>query len=475
MQVPRYLSFLLLAASLSVPAARAQFPNFPAADKVLGSPDFTTLGTSPSTPSSVFLPKGLAIDPVTGKLFVCSSNQNRILRFANPGSLANGANAEAVIGQVNFSGGSTGSTATTFNLPSDIYVDRLGRLWVADTDNNRVLMFMGAGTLSGFGSTADRVLGQPNFTTVTAGLSNAKMDAPTGVFVDANDNLWVAEAGNHRVLKFDGASSLSNGATATTVLGQPNFTTNSTGTSSVKMNSPRGLIVDEAGRLWVTDFENSRVLRFDAAATLANGAAASGVLGQSSFVGAGGGVSAQALDHPTGVMIDGYGSLYIADFFNFRVLIHKNPASKADGAAADTVIGQPDFDTKTQATTARNLAGAFTGMASDSAGGLWVSDSLNSRVLHYSPDRSASAPVVQGKVPKTTSKGSLALKGTASDGSGVGSVRYRVNGGAFKNAAGTTSWKFTAKLTNGTNTIEIVTVDTLGNTSPAKRLKVTRK
>jgi sugar lactone lactonase YvrE len=416
---------------------------------------------------------GVAVDPVSGKFFVSSNGLHRVMRFGAAASLANGASAETVFGQMNFSGESSGSTATSLNNNYGIHVDRSGRLWVADFGNNRVLMFQGASVLPGFGSTPDRVFGQPNFTTVTAGTSAIKMSGPVSVWVDAADNLWVSDSGNARILKFAAVSSLASGAAATSVLGQPDFTTKTTGKTAQKFSGPQGVMVDGAGRLWVADTNNHRVLRFDDAAALGNGAAASGVLGQPDFISGSNGTTAQSTNTPVAVVVDGAGTLYLAEYFNHRVLIFKNAAAKANGAAADGVIGQPDFTSNTGTRTERKLAGPY-GLALDEAGRLWVADSTNSRILRFSPDTSAAVPAV-GRVPKTTGNTKLSIKGTASDPSGVAQVRFRVGKGAFQAASGTGSWSFKAKLKTGKNTIEIVMVDAVGNTSPPKKVKVTRR
>jgi sugar lactone lactonase YvrE len=232
-------------------------------------------------------------------------------------------------------------------------------------------------------------------------------------------------------------------------------------------------MVDGAGRLWVADTNNHRVLRFDDAAALGNGAAASGVLGQPDFISGSNGTTAQSTNTPVAVVVDGAGTLYLAEYFNHRVLIFKNAAAKANGAAADGVIGQPDFTSNTGTRTERKLAGPY-GLALDEAGRLWVADSTNSRILRFSPDTSAAVPAV-GRVPKTTGNTKLSIKGTASDPSGVAQVRFRVGKGAFQAASGTGSWSFKAKLKTGKNTIEIVMVDAVGNTSPPKKVKVTRR
>lgn len=465
------VTFVCLATS----TARSQIPNFPAADRVLGASDFITVGPATASASSLKTASGVSVDPVSGKVFVSSPSDNRILRFANSAALANGASAEAVIGQPDYTTITSGLSNAKLNTPYGIHVDGSGRLWVAEYSNNRVVMYANAAALPEFGATASLVLGQPDFATGTPGTTAAKMGGPSGVFVDAADNLWVAEYSNNRVVKFANASSLSNGASANSVLGQVNFNLNATGTSATTMEGPVAVLVDGAGRLWVAEQVNNRVLRFDNAAALGNGTTANAVLGQPGFVTNTEASTAAGLDEPNAFALDAAGTLYVTDYGNNRVVFFKNPAAKANGGAANGVIGQPDFTTATFGTTARTLHGPYGGLDFDAAGRLWVTDFINNRALRFSPDTTSASPSVKGKVPKSTTAGKVTIQGTATDSSGVASVRFRVGKGAFKAASGTTSWKLTAKLKPGKNTIEIVAVDSAGNTSPAKKVKVTRQ
>ncbi len=68
-----------------------------------------------------------------------------VLRFDSAASKPNGANADGVIGQADFSGRSAATTAQGLSRPDGLAVDGSGRLWVADTFNNRVLLFEAAG------------------------------------------------------------------------------------------------------------------------------------------------------------------------------------------------------------------------------------------------------------------------------------------------------------------------------------------
>ena len=136
------------------------------------------------------------------------------------------------------------------------------------------------------------------------------MNNPIGVHVDDAGRLWVGDYGNNRVLRFDDAANKANGAAADGVLGQPDFTTSSAATTAEKMAGPVGISADAAGRLWVSDFNNQRVLRFDDAANKANGAAADAVLGQPNFTTSVSGLDQDSMSGPNSVCADVAGNLW---------------------------------------------------------------------------------------------------------------------------------------------------------------------
>ena len=128
------------------------------------------------------------------------------------------------------------------------------------------------------------VLGQIDFTSSDDfPTTQSRMCGPNGVAVDNDGRVWVADVCNNRVLRFASLAALSNGSAAEGVLGQPDFTSSNAATTQSGMSHPYGVAVDNAGRLWVADLSNNRVLRFDNAAGKANGANADGVLGQLDF------------------------------------------------------------------------------------------------------------------------------------------------------------------------------------------------
>lgn len=389
-QTKKLFSMLPLLAAMSL-AVHAQVPlsnNMPASG-VLGQTDFVS-STSGLTASTLNTPKGIAVDPTTGKLFVSDYENRRVLRWSSVDKMINGAAAEAVLGQPDFTSNTGGTSATLMSRPYGIYVDAAGRLWVADLSNARVLRFDNASTIPS-GSPANKVLGQMDFTTGTVntgGISASTMNRPISVFGDAAGNLYVSDRDNRRVLRFNNASAKDNGDPADAVLGQPDFVTTTAGLDASKLGERAwGVFVDAAGRLWVCDRDNHRVLRFDNAATKLNGAAADGVIGQPNFVTNTSALTASGLADPKGVFMDGLGRLFVVDEGNNRIKVYNDGATVNLNVDADYVLGQPDFVTggwpPVDPPTVSSLNYPEFLWIDNQAEHIWVADEYNHRILRF--------------------------------------------------------------------------------------------
>lgn len=470
----QYLPALICAAFTTQLEAAKVIPNNAAANLVLGQPDFVTNSSAnPYTSFRMQFVVSVIVDPVTRKVFVGDGDGDRILRFANASSLVNGAPAEAVFGAASFSDSDEGISQTKFRDPNALCLDRFGRLWVADTFNNRVLCFEAAAFRANL-PTADHVFGQPDFATGTSGTTASKMSSPNGVWVDSSDNLWVADSGNNRVLKFASVTSKSSGASADSVIGQANFTTSLAGSGNTGLQSPNSVHVSSKGTLYVSCQNANRVMAFNNAAGLGTNPPASFVYGQPDFATTTSGLTDSKLNGPRGCFVTPDDSLWVTDSSNNRLLRFSKISTKANGAAADGVIGQADFLTATNGVTSQALSSPRGTAFVDATGSLWVADSFNNRVLRFPPDTKKPTLVVTSNVPSSTTKAKLTVKGTANDNSSVSKVQFQVNGGTAKNATGTTTWQFKASLKPGKNTIKVFAVDSVGNKSVIKTLKVTR-
>ena len=112
------------------------------------------------------------------------------------------------------------------------------------------------------GMAATIVIGQPDFTTVTPGLTNSKLTFPSNMAFDSAGNLFVVDSNNARVLMF--LAPLSTGMAASVVIGQPDFTSgNSAPTPQANsFTHPKDVALDASGNLLISDATSHRIMIF---------------------------------------------------------------------------------------------------------------------------------------------------------------------------------------------------------------------
>jgi len=231
---------------------------------VLGQPDKTSKGST-CTASGLKAP-GFVVS-ANGKLIVSDTSNNRILIW-NTIPTSDGTPADLVLGQSDFTscnanGNSGVADAATLSHPTGLWTDGT-RLIVVDSGNKRGLIWNTFPTQNG--QTADRVLGQPDFTSITANQGGTATASTLyggdydGVFFNGTQ-LFIGDSNNNRVLVWNSLPTV-NGQAADVVLGQPDFTSSSSGTSATQMRSPCGVFLS-GKQLIVTDTGNNRSLVFN--------------------------------------------------------------------------------------------------------------------------------------------------------------------------------------------------------------------
>jgi hypothetical protein len=236
------------------------------ADLVIGQPDFTSK-VGGADADNLVGPAGVWSDG--SMLIVADSGNSRVLIWPTFPS-SNGEPADIVLGRSDFGSGSGDEiepiSASSTHFPMDVVVSG-GRLFVADTNNHRVLIWNTIPSTNG--APADVVVGQSDFegelpNAGQEGPSATTLDAPESIAVDG-DVLVVADRQNGRVVVFDSIPT-TNGAAASRVFGQPDLETELPAGSSVsptpdRLFQPRGVALDGPA-IYVSDEQWNRVLRF---------------------------------------------------------------------------------------------------------------------------------------------------------------------------------------------------------------------
>ncbi len=359
----------------------------------IGQPDLVTYFAK-TTQDGLSLPAGLGFDS-SGNLWVADSNNHRVLQFVAP--FSTGMNASIVIGQTSFIANLHGTTQGNLYFPNNVVVGPSGNLWVTDQGNSRLVEFKPPFS---DGMQASLVLGQANFASGSGTSTQNGLNEPASATFDSSGNVWVADFLNSRVVEF--ATPLASGMAASLVLGHTNFTSNTYSTTQITLDGPTGLTFDSSNNLWVSDTYNSRVVEFKG--PFSNGESATLVLGHLDFASFNPENNQGGFYRPGGIAFDGSGDLWVADSLNNRILQVKHPFSS--GELASIVVGE--FDYTADLVGGANSLRAPVGEAFDLSGNLWIADQQNNRIVEFMSPLSTGmdASVVLGEKDFRTNYGS---------------------------------------------------------------------
>ncbi len=318
-----------------------------------------------ATATGLAYPNGVAVDSA-GNVFIVDIDAHSVFKVTPGGVISRVAGSANAANPLSGFGGDGGqATAALLNGPQGIAVDGLGNLYIADTNNNRVRKVTPQGVISTFAG---------NGLTLFAGdngqATAARVKQPSGLAVDANNNVFICDA-NNRVRKVTVATGV-----ITTVVGNGTGTgsdgvigDNGTATTASVVN-PRGVAFDAAGNLYIADTGHNRVRKVTTAATITTVAGT----GAAGFSGDGRSAASAQLSGPQGVAISEFGEIFIADTDNNRV-------RKIEGGIIKTVGGNGLEDYTGNGGQATNAAiNKPTSLAFDASGNLYIADSYNSSI-----------------------------------------------------------------------------------------------
>jgi len=278
----------------------------------------------------------------------------------------------AGIGTAGYSGDGASGLLAEVNNPYQLAVDKYGNVYFADQGNSRIRKIDTLGIITTVAGTGAAGYSGDNVLATTS-----KISGSTGVAVDTNGNLYIADVGNNRIRLVTASTGI-----ITTIAGTGTAGFSGDGGSAIvaKISGPRCITLDDTGNIYFSDAGNQRIRKITIATGDINTVAGGGTAGY-----AGDGTVATLatvkLDNPRGVAVDSSGNIYIADMTNNRIRMVTASTGIISTIAGTGTAGY-NFDGVAATTAELDLPA---GVSLDGLGDIYIADVSNNRIRMIDP------------------------------------------------------------------------------------------
>jgi sugar lactone lactonase YvrE len=326
----------------------------------------------PASAAQLNGPYGAAVDNA-GNLYIADSLNNKVRKVASDGTITTiaGTGAQGYLGdggpalqaqfhapwgvaadnhgnifiadlynnevrKVDASGNLTLYTGTHF--PTGLAFDAPGNLYVAEYDSSQIWKIAPSGIGAIFAGVNNSGSQTPQYGGDGGPAKSASFAQPTGLAVDSNGNVYIADMGNQRVRKISASGVVSTVAGT----GTAGFSGDGGPGTQAQLSSPYGVAVDPAGNVYIADTGNGRIRMVDSSGTITTVAGSNGFL----YSGDGGLATNAVFDSPFGIAADSHGNLFVADQYDsvIRMLTPQGQAplfSVTNSHPGLAIAGQP--------------------------------------------------------------------------------------------------------------------------------------
>jgi len=284
----------------------------------------------------LFAPFGVDFGP-DGSLYIADTVNHRVRKVAPDGVITTVAGSGPTGPKGGgFSGDNGPAVEAELCFPTSVAVSADGSIFVSDSRNHRIRRISPEGVITTVAGSGPVGPSGGGFGCDGGPATSALLNNPRGVVLDKLGNLYIADTGNHRVRRLDPSGFIDTVAG----FGESGFGGDGGRAKEAMLSSPSGLAIDSDGVLYVADTENHRIRRIDPDGIITTMAGC----GERGFSGDGGPASMCRLHTPSDVACGPDGSLFIADTVNHRIRkVFRDGTITTVAGSGPSVFGQGGF------------------------------------------------------------------------------------------------------------------------------------
>ena len=258
-----------------------------------------------ATLAQLNLPYGVVLDS-SRNVYIADTSNSRIRKIDMSTGIISTIAGTGIYG---YSGDGGPATSAKLGGPYGVALNSSGNVYIGDTGNNRIRMIdASTGIITTIAGT-----GSSGYSGDGGAATSAELSTPSGVALNSSGNVYIASLFGCRFRMIDASTGIISTIAGT---GTAGFSGDGGPATNASFKYPSGVVLDSNSNVYIADADNHRVRKIDASTGIISTIAGTGTSGYS---GDGGAATSAKLKNPSGVALDSSGNVYIADKSNYRI------------------------------------------------------------------------------------------------------------------------------------------------------------